>query len=208
MYDKWESSQQLPRFTLGEEFEPTEANITDGETSPPGYLTEAELISLMDANGIGTDATMADHIKKIKEREYVMTRPRGGEGRGAANDRGAARGGRGRGRGRGGGGNEGGGGGRNAIMEFVPTTLGCALIEGYDNIGLATSLGKPFLRKEMEARMKEICQGTRTRHDFVQETLEQYRDAFVRCNQQVEVLKAVSRSFAIGGGEKDVANML
>ena len=79
-------------------------------------------------------------------------------------------------------------------MEFIPTTLGCALIEGYDNIGLATSLGKPFLRKEMETRMKEICQGTKTRNDFVQETLEQYRDAFVRCNQQVEVLKAVSGS--------------
>ncbi|KAI4111680.1 MAG: hypothetical protein LQ345_006732 [Seirophora villosa] len=187
-YDKWESSQQLPRFTVGETFEPTEANITDGETSAPGYLTEPELISLMDANGIGTDATMAEHIAKIKEREYVMTQSSGGNGRGEA----AGRGGRG-----GRGGRRGGRGGAtgigSGIQHFIPTTLGVALIEGYDSIGLETSLGKPFLRKEMEIKMKEICAGTKSRNDFVQETLEQYRDVFIRTQQQVELLKAVSR---------------
>ena len=104
-YEKWESSQQLPNFILHEVFEPTEANITDGETTAPGYLTEPELISLMDANGIGTDATMAEHIAKIKEREYVLTQPRGGAG---------------------GRGNRGG----NSVQQFIPTTLGVALIEG------------------------------------------------------------------------------
>ena len=176
-YEKWESSQQLPNFILHEIFEPTEANITDGETSPPGYLTEPELISLMDANGIGTDATMAEHIAKIKEREYVMTQPRASGGGGG--------GGGGTGRGRGGG---------NSVQQFIPTTLGVALIEGYDNIGLDTSLGKPFLRKEMEIKMKEICAGTKSRNDFVQETLEQYRGVFIRTQQQVAVLRAVSHS--------------
>lgn len=116
----------------------------------------------MDANGIGTDATMAEHIAKIKEREYVLTQARGG------------------------------GGGGNAVQQFIPTTLGVALIEGYDNIGLETSLGKPFLRKEMELKMKEICAGTKSRNDFVQETLEQYKGVFVRTQQQVAVLRAVS----------------
>ena len=74
-YDKWTSSQELPEFREGEVFEPTEARIHDGKTSPPGYLTEPELIALMDANGIGTDATMAEHIAKIKDRKYVETRP-------------------------------------------------------------------------------------------------------------------------------------
>lgn len=190
-YEKWESSQQLPNFTVGETFEPTEANITDGETTPPGYLTEPELISLMDANGIGTDATMAEHIAKIKERDYVKTQPRAGSARGDTINSRGARGGRGRGgRGGRGGGNVGGGG--NSVQQFIPTTLGVALIEGYDNVGLDTSLGKPFLRKEMEIKMKEICAGTKTRHDFVHETLEQYREVFVRTQQQVEVLKAVS----------------
>ena len=164
-YEKWESSQQLPNFILHEIFEPSEANITDGETTPPGYLAEPELISLMDANGIGTDATMAEHIAKIKEREYVLTQPRAGGG--------------------------GGRGGGNAVQQFIPTTLGVALIEGYDNIGLETSLGKPFLRKEMEIKMKAICAGTKSRNDFVQETLEQYREVFVKTQQQVAVLRAV-----------------
>ena len=201
-YQKWESSQQLPQFTEGETFEPTQANITDGETTAPGYLTEPELISLMDANGIGTDATMAEHIAKIKERQYVQTQPRGGGGAGIVennnnnnnNNRGGrgGRGARGGGRGARGGNNAGGrGGGGNSVQQFIPTTLGVALIEGYDSMGLETSLGKPFLRKEMEIKMKEICAGTKTRNDFVHETLEQYRDVFVRTQQQVDVLKAV-----------------
>lgn len=201
-YQKWESSQQLPQFTEGETFEPTQANITDGETTAPGYLTEPELIGLMDANGIGTDATMAEHIAKIKERQYVQTQPRGGAGGGIAennNDNNNNRGGRGgrgaRGGGRGGrAANNAGGrgvGGNASVQQFIPTTLGVALIEGYDNMGLETSLGKPFLRKEMEIKMKEICTGTKTRNDFVHETLEQYRDVFVRTQQQVDVLKAV-----------------
>ncbi|KAL9592603.1 MAG: hypothetical protein Q9179_006554 [Wetmoreana sp. 5 TL-2023] len=190
-YDKWESSQQLPQFTVGETFEPTEANLTEGKTTPPGYLTEPELISLMDANGIGTDATMAEHIAKIKEREYVMTQSRGGGGRGEPGGRGS----------RGSRGGRGGRGGSNAessgsVQQFIPTTLGVALIEGYDSIGLDTSLGKPFLRKEMEIKMKEICAGRKSRNDFMQETLEQYRDAFVRTQQQVELLRAVCSSLA------------
>lgn len=198
-YDRWESSQQLPTFVLNEVFEPTEANITDGETGPPGYLTEPELISLMDANGIGTDATMAEHIAKIKERMYVETRPRSGAARGNGEQpstRGT-RGGRGSRGGRGGG--RGGQGGHNvsssgtgSVMEFIPTTLGTALIEGYDNMGLATSLGKPFLRKEMEAKMKEICAGTKGRREVVQEVLEGYREVYVRAVAQVGALRAVS----------------
>ena len=166
-YDKWTSSQNLPRFTEGEVFEPTEAMMSEGKTQPPGFLTEPELIGLMDANGIGTDATMAEHISKIKEREYVNTRPRGRRPRqddddddensddDSAPERGGGRGrGRGRaGRARGGGGRGGAqGGGRGAtsgVQEFIPTTFGVALVEGYDKMGFETSLTKPFLRKEV-----------------------------------------------------------
>ncbi|MCJ1420135.1 DNA topoisomerase [Xylographa parallela] len=203
-YDRWESSQQLPTFHLNEVFEPTEATMTDGETGPPGYLTEPELISLMDANGIGTDATMAEHIAKIQERMYVEVRSRSGAGRGTAPEA-ATRGPRGGGGGsrgsRGGGGGRGGAratgtttSGAGGVLEFIPTTLGCALIEGYDNMGLATSLGKPFLRKEMEVKMKEICAGTKARREVVQEVLEGYREVLVTAIRQVHVLRAVSYS--------------
>ena len=199
-YEKWTSSQPLPRFALHETFEPTEANITEGETTAPGYLTEPELISLMDANGIGTDATMAEHISKIKERQYVMTQSRTGTQTGSTNAR-SGRGGRG-GRGHAGGGRggsaAGGGSSGGSVQQFIPTTLGVALIEGYDGIGLETSLGKPFLRKEMEIKMKEICAGRKSRNDMVHETLEQYREAFVRTQQQVEVLKAVGLPAFLG----------
>jgi DNA topoisomerase-3 len=160
-YDKWESSQQLPEYAVGETFEPTEVNMHDGQTSAPTYLTEPELIALMDANGIGTDATMAEHIAKVQEREYVIARPKGGgapanggNGGGRGRGRGGARGGRG---GRGGAtAHNGGGGGTGGIQEFIPTTLGVALIEGYDNVGFETSLSKPFLRKEVSASMLAV----------------------------------------------------
>jgi len=153
-YDKWESSQQLPAYQVGETFVPHEAKMTEGKTTPPGYLTEPELIALMDANGIGTDATMSEHINKIKEREYVSTRPRSGGPSIPAQD--STRGGRGRGRGRGSRGGRGGRGGRSAqasgttsgVEELLPTTLGMALIEGYENLQFDTSLSKPFLRKQ------------------------------------------------------------
>jgi DNA topoisomerase-3 len=165
-YDKWKSSQELPQFQPGEVFEPTEARMQDGKTSPPGYLTEPELIALMDANGIGTDATMAEHIAKIKERKYVDTRPSTGRSRqdgdedvsdddeaAQPNARGGG-GGRGRGRGRargraGRGGANGQGRGTTGVLEFIPTTLGVALVEGYESMGFEISLAKPFLRKEV-----------------------------------------------------------
>lgn len=160
-YDKWENSQQLPEFAMGETFVPTEAKMTDGQTSPPGYLTEPELIALMDANGIGTDATMAEHISKIKERNYVVTRARGGGATAVPtadhNSAGRGRGARGRGRGGGRGGaaagtaRPSGGGG---MEEFIPTTLGVALIKGYENLEFEPSLSKPFLRKEVSGSLQ------------------------------------------------------
>ncbi|KAG8534179.1 uncharacterized protein KY384_001023 [Bacidia gigantensis] len=179
-YEKWNSSQPLPQFRLYETFEPTEANITDGKTTAPGYLTEPELISLMDANGIGTDATMAEHIKKIQDREYVQanTGSRSTTENIGNNDRGGRR-------------------GSGTVQQFIPTTLGVALIEGYDSIGLETSLGKPFLRKEMEIKMRQICDGTKTRSDFVQETLEQYREVYAKANQQQDALKKAARKYVL-----------
>ena len=47
-----------------------------GSTEPPKLLTEADLIALMDENGIGTDATHAEHIETIKAREYVFVENR------------------------------------------------------------------------------------------------------------------------------------
>jgi len=46
-------------------------------TIPPRLMTEADLITVMDKNGIGTDATIHEHIRIIQERGYAeMTRSR------------------------------------------------------------------------------------------------------------------------------------
>ncbi|KAJ8251809.1 hypothetical protein GJAV_G00225660 [Gymnothorax javanicus] len=69
-YDKW-SAKVIPTFQQGTQFMPTAIEMTEGETSPPQLLTEADLIALMEKHGIGTDATHAEHIETIKSRMYV-----------------------------------------------------------------------------------------------------------------------------------------
>ncbi|CAI9578073.1 unnamed protein product [Staurois parvus] len=73
-YDKW-NTKVIPVYEMGESFQPTMVEMVDGETSPPQLLTEADLISLMEKHGIGTDATHAEHIETIKSRMYVGLTP-------------------------------------------------------------------------------------------------------------------------------------
>ncbi|KAH8673636.1 DNA topoisomerase [Xylariales sp. PMI_506] len=212
VYDKWTGTGELPKFTVGEQFEPSEALMTEGKTVAPQYLTEADLIALMDANGIGTDATMAEHIQKIQDREYVQAVPRRGhasedgvdeeggdqtvptrEGRGGRGGRGGARG-----RGSRGGANV--TGGRGGIREFIPTKLGVALIEGFDRMNFDTSLGKPFLRKEMELKMKAICEGQKTRQAVLHESISQYRQVYNQSQEKLHVLKAACRQYVFDNG--------
>lgn len=37
----------------GEEYHPSEVELRDGQTTKPNLLTEADLVNLMDKNGIG-----------------------------------------------------------------------------------------------------------------------------------------------------------
>mmetsp|Transcript_3626 Transcript_3626/g.11267 ORF Transcript_3626/g.11267 Transcript_3626/m.11267 type:complete len:852 (+) Transcript_3626:59-2614(+) len=55
----------------GKTFELRNVALTEGKTSPPDYLTESDLIGLMEKHGIGTDASIATHINTICERNYV-----------------------------------------------------------------------------------------------------------------------------------------
>jgi len=211
VYEKWNSSPELPDFGLNEQFMPTEALMNEGRTSAPNYLTEADLIALMDANGIGTDATMAEHIQKIQDREYVNVVSLRGNGQAddSSEDRsdadeapaGGGRGGRGRvrgARGRGGAASSGPRQGHSMKKYFVPTKLGVALILGFDRMNFETSLGKPFLRKEMETKMKEICEGRTTKAVVLEQSIRQYQGVFNQSQEKVNVLKAASTDAFVG----------
>jgi DNA topoisomerase-1 len=64
----------LPRLKQGEELKIIKAWIEERETEPPPYLSESELLRLMKRYGIGTDATMQDHIHTNVIRGYFRIR--------------------------------------------------------------------------------------------------------------------------------------
>lgn len=70
-YEKW-TDKNIPAFKLHERFIPTSLTMHEGTTTAPSLLSEAELIALMDEKGIGTDATIAQHIQTIQERGYAV----------------------------------------------------------------------------------------------------------------------------------------
>lgn len=62
-YTTWGGSE-VPPMQPGATFVPAELLLRQGQTEPPPKLTERDLLSLMDRFGIGTDATVSDHIAK------------------------------------------------------------------------------------------------------------------------------------------------
>ncbi|KAH7860070.1 hypothetical protein Vadar_008835 [Vaccinium darrowii] len=69
-FESWGGSM-IPTYTFGQQFAPTTLTLDSGVTRPPTLLSEADLLSCMDKAGIGTDATMHDHIKKLLDRCYA-----------------------------------------------------------------------------------------------------------------------------------------
>jgi hypothetical protein len=57
VYDKWEG-HRVPEFNEGEEFAPSVCELRDGTTTKPKLLTEADLVTLMDKNGIGAPLSL------------------------------------------------------------------------------------------------------------------------------------------------------
>lgn len=149
-FDKWETNI-LPQFSLNEELRLETLLLKESKTNPPEMLSEADLINLMDKNGIGTDATIHEHIKKIIDRHYVYKRR----------------------------------------YRFYPSNLGVGLIEGYDAMGLETSLGKPALRRQVELDLQRICAGELEKQQMIERHVERYAQMFSQVLNQVIKLDEV-----------------
>ena len=71
-WERWSTGQgELPRLQVGSRVAPSSLLMKEGRTQAPPPISEVELITLMDRNGIGTDATIAQHITTIQDREYA-----------------------------------------------------------------------------------------------------------------------------------------
>ena len=70
-YEKW-AEQEIAPFRQGEMLPIKEYFMKDDSTSAPLLLSESDLITCMDKNGIGTDATIHEHIQKILARRYAI----------------------------------------------------------------------------------------------------------------------------------------
>ncbi|MEM3326376.1 MAG: DNA topoisomerase, partial [Thermoproteus sp.] len=66
-----EEEKPLPRAKRGDPAELVKAKVERRETEPPPRMTESELLRLMRRYGIGTDATMQDHIHTNVLRGYM-----------------------------------------------------------------------------------------------------------------------------------------
>ena len=75
-YEKW-NAKILPDYKPGHVFIPTATALRESKTTPPQLINEPELITLMDKTGIGTDATIHEHIKTIQDRGYSIKTPTG-----------------------------------------------------------------------------------------------------------------------------------
>ncbi|EPR79984.1 DNA topoisomerase III, partial [Spraguea lophii 42_110] len=174
-YDKV-TEKEIDKFTMGEEFPIHKTNninnikITEGKTTPPTYLTEPELISLMDKYGIGTDSTIHEHINKIITRKYSIKKTNKIEplplGR---------------------------------ILIHGYNRINCCYIDNNDNNGnnddidddeenktntgnntntILYPLNKPMLRSNLELKLKEIEKGAIIKNKVIEEEIKIYKRIF------------------------------
>lgn len=66
-----DDGQTAPKLKEGDRCTVEQVKLGEHKTCAPDYLTESELITLMEQHGIGTDASIPTHINNIGQRNYV-----------------------------------------------------------------------------------------------------------------------------------------
>ncbi|WMV29067.1 hypothetical protein MTR67_022452 [Solanum verrucosum] len=177
------------------QFTPTTLTLDSGVTRPPPLLSEADLLGCMDKAGIGTDATMHDHIKKLLDRFYAI---KDSNTRFSPTKLDIS--------------------GFSFVLCHIRTSSGPrilvkqnqlgngeALVMGYDDMGY--ELWKPYLRAMMECDMKAVSIGTKRKAEVLETCLQQMQACFsdARTNKG-KLLEAMAiffeRSNRSSGGEQ------
>eukprot|EP00465_Bigelowiella_longifila_P010629 CAMPEP_0185272704 /NCGR_PEP_ID=MMETSP1359-20130426/47898_1 /TAXON_ID=552665 /ORGANISM="Bigelowiella longifila, Strain CCMP242" /LENGTH=210 /DNA_ID=CAMNT_0027865089 /DNA_START=24 /DNA_END=656 /DNA_ORIENTATION=+ len=148
--------------------EDVRVTIVEGTTTPPNLLTESELVEKMHSNGIGTDATIADHVQKVQDRNYVFLVA---DGKKNSNSTSSFR-----------------------RSRFHPSNLGVALIEGYKNMQ-ANGMITPDLRRQMEHDVQLISENKLKAEKVVEEALVQMEGVFNAVASRSKVLDASVRKW-------------
>eukprot|EP01062_Namystynia_karyoxenos_P028313 TRINITY_DN21465_c0_g1_i1.p1 TRINITY_DN21465_c0_g1~~TRINITY_DN21465_c0_g1_i1.p1 ORF type:complete len:1104 (+),score=280.97 TRINITY_DN21465_c0_g1_i1:101-3412(+) len=147
----------------GEHINNSGAELVTKWTTPPAYLTEAQLIAEMDRHGIGTDASIPQHVENVVNRKYVaicndpfglgrafgrkvdwnrIDEPAAGEGR-----------------------------------YMIPTELGVSFIHAFQRAD--EELVKPEVRAHIEAEVAKIADGARLKSEVVSTNLKMFQRKFV-----------------------------
>ena len=61
---------------------------------------------------------------------------------------------------------------------MIPTRLGLSLVDVYAKMGI--ELYKPFLRAQMEADMKAIAQGRKSKQEIYDDSIKEMKRIFMR----------------------------
>merc|ERR1719419_628905 len=177
-----------PAVHQGTSFQITDFRVHEESTKPPDYLQESELIALMDKHGIGTDASIPQHIKNVCERHYVdVCGPMGEDGSKGQIIQVRKNFGK---------NNRGGGQQQQRPMSrhMVPRGLGLAFLGCFEE--LDRELCEPKIRAYMEEQVTKIATGETEKNEVVDSTLKLFHEKFqnFRANMQ-----RVDRFFAPKG---------
>lgn len=192
---------QSPQAFQGQNFIITDFKKQESYTKPPDYLQESELITLMDKHGIGTDASIPQHIKNVQDRHYVDVCGPGEDGQKGAiipvkkyfgkNNR---------------------GGGqqqqpRPTSRHMVPRGFGMAFLSSFEY--LDGELCEPTIRSYMEKQITKIATGETDKTDVVSSNLKLFLKKFVDFRQNLPKCDRyfAPKQFTDGGdGRRDSFN--
>ena len=170
-YDKW-TTKPLPSFTVGEMFMPSICELREGATTAPSLLTEADLVGLMDKNGIGTDATIAQHIETIIKREYVMPRIEGGTKYLVPSTLGI---------------------GLVEGYNLIGFEKSLSKPQLRREVGWVCALFRGRLTSlQTERSMVQVCEGQKTKNDMLVESIDQYKEVYILAKRDFQKVMQVS----------------